>query len=79
MKKFLIDIGSDQEHEDLVAEVYYDDEFVCMLTQEAGFDLMDVAIYPREDGKPWTFKYEDFIKILKEARQRLWDLRKVTN
>jgi len=79
MKEFSIDVGSDQEHEDLVAEIYYGDEFVGMLTQESGFDSMEVEICSRKSSDPWTFKYEDFIRALKEGRQRLWDLRKIPN
>jgi len=79
MNEFSIDVGSDQDHEDLVAEVYFDNEFVGMLTQEAGFGSMEVVIYPRGDGNPWTFRYEDFLRVLREARDRLWELRRSNN
>jgi hypothetical protein len=76
LKSFRIDVGSGQEHEDLTAEIYYGDEFVGLLTQESGFDSLEFVFHPRDDGKPWSFQYEEFLRALSEARQRLWDLRK---
>lgn len=75
MKKFHIDVGSDQKHEDLVAEIYYDDEYVGMITQESGFDSLDLEIGGKISNS-WIFKYDDFIEALAKAKQRLWDLRK---
>lgn len=76
MTKFTIDVGSDQEHEDLVAEIYWDEEFVAMLTQELGYERMAIAIHPRSDGEAWEFGYDEFIEILEKARKRLGELRK---
>lgn len=74
---FNIEVWSDQDHEDLIAEIYYQGDFVCQVTQESGFDYLDIALYPRKDGKPWEFKLAEFEPALSHAKNRLWELRKV--
>ena len=74
---FSIDVGSDQDHEDLVAEIYYEGEFVAMITQEDGVDRMQFEIHPRRDGEPWLFLFSDFQDAVQSASRRLWELRRV--
>ena len=37
-KKIRIDILGDLEYDDLVADIYFEDQIVAMLTQEFGFE-----------------------------------------
>ena len=80
MTDFIIDVGSDQEHEDLVAEIYYRNDkvagFLAMITQEKGFENLEIEVYPRNDGKPWRFQYVEFCAALEKAKKRLWELRR---
>lgn len=75
--EFEFTVGSDQEHEDLVADIYYRGDFVCMISQESGFDYLDIQIHARKNGKPWEFKLAEFELVLSDARNRLWELRRV--
>lgn len=76
---FRVSVGDDQEHEDLTAEIYFRDEFVAMISQEQGLDRADLCLYARNSGEPWSFKLKEFINILNEASERLWELRRVSN
>jgi hypothetical protein len=79
--KFHIDVGSDPDFEDLTAEIYCGEDpqndFVGIVSQEFGFDSLDIEIHPRRDGKPWRFKYFELLQALEKAKTRLWELRKI--
>ncbi len=62
--KFKIIISSDQEYEELCAEIYYENRFVAILTQEKGFKNLEVAIYP-QTKETWIFKFSDFLEVFK--------------
>ena len=76
MKEFTVEVFSDRDHEDLVAEIYYDGEYVCMVSQESGFGTLDLEISMRECDESWLFKFDDFLSALSKAKQRLWELRR---
>ena len=76
--KFRVDIVGDIEFKDLVADIYYEDRCLAMLSQEHGFDELEIEIYPPQDNKKWNFNYYEFEKVLNYAKQRLWELRKST-
>ncbi len=76
-KRFRIDISSDLEYEDLVADVYFDDQIVFVVTQEHGFENMEIEIYSPENQGKWLFKMSEFEDVVRHAKERLWDLRKI--
>ncbi len=73
---FELRFPDDPDYEDLLAEMYIGDEFVAQITQEAGFDSLDLEIHPRKNGEPWQFKLKDFEVAIQKAKNRLWELRK---
>ncbi|NGX62686.1 MAG: hypothetical protein KR126chlam6_00086 [Candidatus Anoxychlamydiales bacterium] len=75
-KKFKIIISSDQEYEELCAEIYFENQFVAIITQEKGFENLQISIYsPSKKGK-WLFNLVDFQEILNKAKESLWEMRK---
>lgn len=74
---FEIIVGSDEDYEDLIADVYYQREFVCLISQEDGYASPDIDIHPKANGQPWKFKLSDFEGAIAQAKKRLWELRKV--
>lgn len=77
MDKFEVQIMSDEDYEDLIAEVMYDGECCCVVTQEDGFEHLKVAIHARSNGEPWNFAVDELQRVLAKARDQLWRLRKV--
>jgi hypothetical protein len=75
--KLRILILSDVDYEDLIAEAYIDDECVMVVSQERGFEHLDVEILLRPDGKPWHIEYDVLIELLQMAKTRLWELRRI--
>ena len=67
---------SDPDHDDLIAEVYLDDECLMIVSQEEGFDSLDVQLLPRPNGQHWDLKYDLLIDLLQKCRNRLWELRR---
>jgi hypothetical protein len=66
--KIIIAGNFSDERDELIAEIYYDDE------QWAGLsDLgLSLTIYPRTDGKPWVFGYEEAFEAIQKARASLF-------
>lgn len=67
---------SDQDHEDLIVEINFGDQFVAIVNQEKGPDLPEIEVHPRPDGKPWVFNLHEFFDALSAARARLNALRR---
>lgn len=76
-KKFNFTVGSDLDYEDLIADIGFDNQLVALLTQEEGFENMKIKIFPRANGESWEFSLRDFEDVIKSAKERLWDLRKI--
>jgi hypothetical protein len=80
--EFYIDVGSDPQFEELAAEIYCGEDpqkdFVGIVSQESGFDSLDIEIHPRRDGEPWRFKLSELTQALEQAKTRLWELRRVS-
>ena len=74
--RFRITIGSDPDHEDLVGDLYFDDQIVCVLTQEAGIDAVQIELFPPSGGGTWSFALAEFEEALRAVKQRLWELRR---
>jgi hypothetical protein len=73
---FEVLIGSFPDREDFFAEIWYKEEAVLQITQEEGFDSLDLELFPRRDGESWRFKLKDLEASIKRARKRLWETRR---
>ena len=74
--RFRITVGSEPEHEDLVGDLYFDDRIVCVLTQEEGFEAMQIELFCPQNGGTWGFPLADFEEALAALKQRMWELRR---
>lgn len=74
--RFRFTVGSEPEHEDLVGDLYFDDRIVCVLTQEGGFEAMQIELHGPPEGGPWSFPLADFEAALGALKQQLWKLRR---
>ncbi len=74
---YRVDIVGDLEHEDLTADIYFQDQIVATLLQEKGFENLEIDIYPSKLHKIWHFNYSEFEQVLQHAKKRLWELRKI--
>lgn len=76
ISKFKIIMSSDLDYEELCAEIYFEDQFVAMLTQENGIENMEIEIHPPQNKKFWSFKFSDFETIMESAKKSLYDMKK---
>lgn len=76
-ERFRIDIFGDLEYEDLVADIYFDDQILCMISQEEGFVNLNIKIYHPKD-EFWDFRLDEFEDTIQRAKKRLWELRKIS-
>lgn len=75
-KKFEYSVGSDEEFEDLVADIGFNDNLVAILTQEKGFQNLRIRIYPPKNEMFWDFRFDEFENIVQQAKKRLEELQK---
>ena len=73
---FDIIISSDSQYNELCAEIYYDREFVAIITQEQGIDRAIIEIEPRENTSKWIFSYSEFIDVLRDGHDTLMKMKK---
>ncbi len=60
------------DREELVAELWLDDEMWGEISQEDGNILLE--LYPRRDGEPWRFPPEAAERLIRRARVDLLQL-----
>lgn len=76
--KFKILMSSDVNYNELCAEIFFNDQFVCIVTQEEGLENAKITISPPEGGGSWLFSLLEFESILKSAKNALWEMRKIS-
>jgi hypothetical protein len=69
MSNHRISIASPPDREKLVAMIDYGNEQWAEINQEST-DFV-VEIYPRRDGKPWLFDFNEMMSALESAKRRL--------
>jgi hypothetical protein len=75
--KLRVDVLSDQDYKELIAECYVDDDCVMIVSEERGPDQLEIEILVRPDGQPRRIEYDVLVELLQEAKARLWELRRV--
>jgi hypothetical protein len=66
---FRICLSSPPDRERLVAEMFYKDYQWAELNQET--ETLLLKLYPRQDGEPWKFEFEEALEALTMAGDRL--------
>lgn len=75
-KKFSVDISSDLDYEEMVADIIYDNNAMAKITQESGPHHMEIEIF--ESPKlAWNVPLDEFIKTLQFAKERLIKMQKL--
>jgi hypothetical protein len=74
---FEVQVMDDPDHEDLIAEILYKGEFCFLISQEAGFQSLEIQVQSRQSGVPWRFSMAEMEDAIERAKKRLWELRRV--
>ncbi len=75
--KLRVDALIPPDYEDMVAEGYIDEECLMIVSQENGFDSLDIEFLLRRDGKPWRVKYALVAELLQKCKDRLLELQRL--
>ena len=67
---------SDVDYEDLIAEMYIDGQFIGVLSQESGFQNLQVELHRGDGQSPLAISYDRLQHLLLKAKERLWELRR---
>lgn len=68
--KFVIEIASVPDREDLVAEIWWGDAMVAELSRDANGDTT-IEIFSSEPYATWQFDLTSWLAALEEGRRRM--------
>ncbi len=68
--KFTVEVASSPDRDELVAEIWWNDQMVAEVRRGAD-GVRFVDLYPPPSKVPWSFDLEEWILALKEAEERL--------
>ena len=72
LKNFEITIASLPHREELVAEIYYENQQWVEISQETG--KLIIQFYPHPKQKYWEFSLEEAMQVLEQAKNKLLGL-----
>lgn len=72
--RFNVIISSDDPYNELCAEIYFNNDFIAIITQERGIENALIEMVSPKGGENWSFGYLEFIEILKDAHTTLLSL-----
>jgi len=72
--RFRTAIASDVDHDDLVGEIYFDDQIVCVLTRGRHPGAIDLELVPKGNRESWVFELSEIEEVLDEVKERLVEL-----
>ena len=72
---FRILIKEDEDHRRAFVEIHFQGIYFGRITQEKGFDKLEIEIYQYPESDHWTFLLDDFLKMIELSTQKLCDLR----
>jgi hypothetical protein len=78
-KKFQIELCSDLDYEEMVADISYEDQPVAKITQDEGIDNIQVEIYSQKEEVSWKFSLDDFVEVMLRAKKCLINFQKISN
>ena len=62
-------IASPPDREGIVAEIWQSEEMWAEIANEEG--RLTIEIYPRAEGNTWLFDYDEAIKVIQMAKDKL--------
>jgi hypothetical protein len=69
MNDIKLEIASPPDREKVVIQFMVGNEQVAELNQET--ESLQLELYARTDGQPWTIDYSGFIRALLDAKEKL--------
>jgi hypothetical protein len=64
-----VSVESPPDRKRLVSSILVDGVQMAEINQET--DELLVEVYPRQDGQPWTLRFNDLVHLLAKAKERL--------
>jgi hypothetical protein len=52
-KKFTVEVCSDLDYEEMVADISYENHTLATISQENGIDNMEIEIFPHSEMTSW--------------------------
>lgn len=74
--EFELDLLFPDEYSDFIAEICYRGQFICLISQEKGYDHLQIEFDGEYLKSKITLPLDEFIDAIAFAKKRLWELRK---
>lgn len=69
--EFSLEICSDLDYEGMTVDISYLNDLIASLNQDKGSENIEIKLYSPKDKEHWNFSYEEFMLILKKAKELL--------
>ena len=69
-------MSSDDEYEDLCAEIYHENQFIAILSQEEGFENLKIEFFSSKTDESWVFNFKELEQALMSAKETLQIMKK---
>ncbi len=73
---FKIRICSDLDHEEIVADVCWDNQTLATINQDKGLENLEIELFSPQDQESWVVPFEKMIEIFCEAKKQLQKMQK---
>lgn len=78
MNNFTVEICSDLDYEEMVADISYENQTIAIITQERGIEDMEIVLlYPNAEITSRNFPLNGFIEAITFAKKRLILMKKL--
>jgi hypothetical protein len=67
---FVVELASTRDRDDIVAEIWWNDHMVAEVRRGAD-DVRYIDVYPSPSRTPWSFRLEEWLDAVREAKKRL--------
>ncbi len=66
---FVVELASSPDRDELVAEIWWNEQMVAELRKADGGPYID--LYAAPSRRPWSFRLEEWLAAVKDAERRL--------
>lgn len=76
---FKIRMCSDLDHEEIVADVCWNDHTLATINQDKGLENLEIELFPPPNQESWILPFDKMVEIFCEAKKELHKMQKLSD
>ncbi|MCH9625862.1 MAG: hypothetical protein S4CHLAM123_10460 [Chlamydiales bacterium] len=73
---FRIRICSDLDHDEIVADICWNNNTIATINQDAGLENLSIELFLSAEHESWNLPFNDFMQTLLDAQKQLIEMKK---